>query len=268
MCVWYTFRQAVVLKFNKQKRTLWAYRHAGDSLNCVLPAGLRSAFSILSHQHKSPQWHRMRPNAHRKHCSVCTVSPVCTLATAWWPTPGRLLCVFPLCNFSISLQSSWLRDIHYIVLYSISGQCVLTSHCLLTLLWCHHSYQNNLGADLAEAHQTQTATCVLHKRRENVTNLLFKYLFNIRVNTWRPCSPAEFPSPDPALSAFCSLAFGTLYPAYSSYKAVKTKNVKEYVSIVSAYSIRADWFWSPGCCQLFVLNASWDKKCKIKPTDN
>lgn len=26
------------------------------------------------------------------------------------------------------------------------------------------------------------------------------------------------------------LIFGTLYPAYSSYKAVKTKNVKEYVS--------------------------------------
>ncbi|CAB1325223.1 unnamed protein product [Coregonus sp. 'balchen'] len=26
-----------------------------------------------------------------------------------------------------------------------------------------------------------------------------------------------------------ALAFGTLYPAYSSYKAVKTKNVKEYV---------------------------------------
>lgn len=33
---------------------------------------------------------------------------------------------------------------------------------------------------------------------------------------------------DPLLS--CSLAFGTLYPAYASYKAVKTKNVKEYVS--------------------------------------
>lgn len=32
-------------------------------------------------------------------------------------------------------------------------------------------------------------------------------------------------------SLYISLAFGTLYPAYSSYKAVKTKNVKEYVSI-------------------------------------
>lgn len=28
------------------------------------------------------------------------------------------------------------------------------------------------------------------------------------------------------------LVFGTLYPAYASYKAVKTKNVKEYVSEV------------------------------------
>ncbi len=28
------------------------------------------------------------------------------------------------------------------------------------------------------------------------------------------------------------LVFGTLYPAYASYKAVKTKNVKEYVSII------------------------------------
>ncbi|XP_067314026.1 receptor expression-enhancing protein 2 isoform X2 [Pseudorasbora parva] len=31
------------------------------------------------------------------------------------------------------------------------------------------------------------------------------------------------------ISRMVVLAFGTLYPAYSSYKAVKTKNVKEYV---------------------------------------
>lgn len=31
---------------------------------------------------------------------------------------------------------------------------------------------------------------------------------------------------------FCRLVFGTLYPAYASYKAVRTKNLKEYVSIL------------------------------------
>ena len=31
--------------------------------------------------------------------------------------------------------------------------------------------------------------------------------------------------------------FGTLYPAYSSYKAVKSKDVKEYVSILFVFLV-------------------------------
>lgn len=37
------------------------------------------------------------------------------------------------------------------------------------------------------------------------------------------------------------LVFGTLYPAYSSYKAVKTKDVKEYVSISFVFVVKKQY---------------------------
>lgn len=49
------------------------------------------------------------------------------------------------------------------------------------------------------------------------------------------CSVATFLLPRPIgeciLYPGFRLLFGTLYPCYASYKAIRTKNVKEYVSI-------------------------------------
>lgn len=39
------------------------------------------------------------------------------------------------------------------------------------------------------------------------------------------------------LSHLCRLIFGTLYPAYYSYKAVKSKDIKEYVSKASRLGV-------------------------------
>ncbi|XP_031443165.1 receptor expression-enhancing protein 2 isoform X2 [Clupea harengus] len=70
------------------------------------------------------------------------------------------------------------------------------------------------------------------------------------------------------ISRIVVLAFGTLYPAYSSYKAVKTKNVKEYVKwmmywIVFAFFTTAETItdlllsWFPFYFELKIAFVIW-----------
>ncbi|KAM4555482.1 receptor expression-enhancing protein 2 isoform 2-T2 [Odontesthes bonariensis] len=56
------------------------------------------------------------------------------------------------------------------------------------------------------------------------------------------------------ISRIVVLAFGTLYPAYSSYKAVKTKNVKEYVKWMMYWIVFALFTTAETATDLFL---SW-----------
>ncbi|KAJ8015271.1 hypothetical protein DPEC_G00024390 [Dallia pectoralis] len=56
------------------------------------------------------------------------------------------------------------------------------------------------------------------------------------------------------ISRMVVLAFGTLYPAYSSYKAVKTKNVKEYVKWMMYWIVFALFTTAETLTDLFM---SW-----------
>ncbi|KAM6380021.1 LOW QUALITY PROTEIN: receptor expression-enhancing protein 2 [Pluvialis apricaria] len=61
------------------------------------------------------------------------------------------------------------------------------------------------------------------------------------------------------ISRLVVLIFGTLYPAYSSYKAVKTKNVKEYVKWMMYWIVFA--FFTTGTLTDIVL--SWAERCPV-----
>ena len=67
-------------------------------------------------------------------------------------------------------------------------------------------------------------------------NFTYLHLFSIAVlccNTGLPCRQYSWCTMISALvSRLISLGLGTLYPAYASYKAVRTKNVKEYVKVM------------------------------------
>lgn len=136
-----------------------------------------------------------------------------------------------LCVFSILAHCS-LPDSIYIV----------STHYQATLFWqvtAQHSFVASPCGLKPHRHSLCSSTCrpfVFHRSSEQMW-LLCGSAF-VRCQSQHPeamfssWSPFLWPS---LVCFFCSLAFGTLYPAYSSYKAVKTKNVKEYVSITPGY---------------------------------
>lgn len=151
--------------------------------------------------------------------------PVCTCSNTWWPTPGGN-CVFSIlahCSLpdSITLFLLIIRPLCFDK--SLPSTSFVASPCGLK----------------PHRHSLCSSTCrpfVFHRSSEQMW-LLCGSAF-VRCQSQHPeamfssWSPFLWPS---LVCFFCSLAFGTLYPAYSSYKAVKTKNVKEYVSITPGY---------------------------------
>ncbi|KAI5741131.1 hypothetical protein M8J76_010628 [Diaphorina citri] len=57
------------------------------------------------------------------------------------------------------------------------------------------------------------------------------------------------------ISRLVILIFGTLYPAYASYKAVKTKDIKEYVKWMMYWIVFA--FFTAGEIFLDVFLSFW-----------
>lgn len=177
-----------------------------------------SAFSVLSHQHKSSQWHRMPPNAHPKTQPCVHSVPVCTWTDTWWPTSGRLLCIFPH-DLAAAFLTPWSPFL-YVFVPIMRPVCF--DYCSVTIQsdWICLSIINTIirRATCVYISSEQTwVTCFLHWNTFVLVSVITLRMFSLTL----------------LLCFFCSLAFGTLYPAYSSYKAVKTKNVKEYVSIAS-----------------------------------
>lgn len=227
----------------------------------------------------------MPPIAHQQHCPVCTASPSAP-ANTWWLTSD--FCVFfPLCFATLFLTPRYLPCLSPPPPpFTILATCRLTGLCLLTpytSLIIHLSTTEKL-TEFSSWLSSQMIDKARHADRSwrHTQLTCLTHSVDIRVINQGPCSQAEPPPPfffsKPELSPFCSLAFGTLYPAYSSYKAVKTKNVKEYVSKTwwpppsqfLLFDFREIWPRAAVCCANFygdVLNAHHERQCTTEHTD-
>ena len=128
--------------------------------------------------------------------------------------PVAFVCkVYIVLSFLISLPSRIKKGIQY----------------LLTLPWLFVDKASRVPAKLIEW------TC---RNLEGLLQLCIDYqvggILCVALLFWLwPLPDMTYP-----LFAILRLVLGTLYPAYASFKAVRTKNVREYVSVIFRISIR------------------------------
>ena len=191
-------------------------------------AEISGACFLSEQSHDSPPWpqppHSVlpfstpAPGSKIPVCSLAVPGLVALIACPWegtaWPShqlrsllPTYLLCVLPLNNAPIG---------HW---------------CRLGQAWTVCKQQ---GGEVASRALTQAQ--VVQAKQEEQGRPLLLHTFQGSGHLVGGGGGHDAPHTRPL---FSRLVFGMLYPAYASYKAVKTKNIREYVSVAVG---RRAWF--------------------------